>query len=131
MHSPNTHCIQVVPQVLRNTKEKKHLLRNGEMNTCSAGKCPRCPLHGLTVSQRRLHHRGNTELNEVRLSSGKRVREVRGRGEHSRPAEGTVRAKSLRCENAWVSGTKGQVLSAARAQPRQVGEEMKQPDYKG
>lgn len=44
---------------------------------------------------------------------------------------GTVRAKSLRCENAWVSGTKGQVLSAARAQPRQVGEEMKQPDYKG
>ena len=110
-------------------KEKKHLLHNGEINTCSAGKCPRCPLHGLTVSQRRLHHRGNTELNEVRLSSGKCVHEIGGRGEHSRPAEGTVHAESLRCENAWVSVTKGQVLSAPRAQPGQVGEEMKQPDY--
>ena len=29
----------------------------------------------------------------------------------------------------WVSETKEQVLSAARAQPGQVGEEMKQPDY--
>lgn len=35
-------------------------------------------------------------------------------------------AKSLRCEKDWDSEAMGQVLSVARAQPGEVGEEIKQ-----
>lgn len=52
-----------------------------------------------------------------------------GQGVHSRQAEGTVCAKSLRRENAWVSRTMGHVFSAARAQPGLGREETKEPDY--
>lgn len=48
-----------------------------------------------------------------------------GQGAQSRSAEGRVYAKSLRYDKAWDSGTMGQVLRVARAQPGEVEEEMK------
>lgn len=126
LHSPNIHWVPGIAPSTGNTKEKELLTLYWWNRNVPKREMPQVSLtrewqwvkEGFTTEV-------TVELNWARLSSGKQGRWQQGQGVHSRPAERTVCARSLRCEGACILGTMGQVLSVGRVQPR-GGEERKQ-----
>lgn len=108
-HSPNTHWVPGTTPGVGNTKEKKHLLRNGETRMCPTGNAPGVPNSGWQWVREGFTAEVTLELTWARLSSGKRIWESRGRECIPGQPRGQCVQSHWDVRMLWVSEAKEQV----------------------
>lgn len=112
---------QILYQVLRTQMRKSIYFVVGKQTCAQQGNVPDVPNMGGQWVREGFNTEGSTGAELSQESLRQTSQWDQGQGAQSRPAEPTVYVKSLRYDKAWDSGTIGQVLRVARAQPWGAG----------